>query len=424
MSEQPSKTFCVMPFINLATETNGKCKICCVVMLNKYIKMDNGLDSEIHKNDIQDIWNSKYVRTIRTQMLNGEWPQDCFYCKGQEETGNPSPRMGYTERWKKVKSLSQRIQEAKKKDGQVSLLPLSLEPRPGILCNLLCMTCWSMSSSKVYAERKKALQSGTASQYFSESWKYEIEEADKIDLHWSDSEIYLSNVRKCMPGLERLYFTGGEPSLIKSNTLLLKELIAQGKTDLLVSFTTNLTTWNEELMGLLPSFKKVEISCSIDGFGSGNEYIRFPTKWPVMVENLKKLFAMPRVSVSIMSVIQNSNLQSFIQLLYWLHQEGFSHVYLHATMLHGPEFLRPEVLSQSMKSQAIQKLEMAAADPHLPEKYQGILRNIIQQVRNENPQTESLLKRFQEYIRYQDQQRGMSFTQVFPEFQEFFHTSN
>ena len=53
-----SKNFCVMPWTNLATETNGKCKICCVVMTNKYIKKSDESDFHIQSDPIEDIWNS------------------------------------------------------------------------------------------------------------------------------------------------------------------------------------------------------------------------------------------------------------------------------------------------------------------------------------------------------------------------------
>ena len=248
MANPPSPTFCVMPWTNLATETDGKCKICCVVPTKHYIKKENGEDFHIHKDSIHDIYQSKYVKNIRQQMLKGEWPEDCGYCRSQEAQQGESPRIRYNKRW-----LTEDLHKTE------PTLPISLEPRPGTTCNLKCNTCWSMSSSKVYSERKAALE-GELPDFLKRIWSYEVRAAETADLNWSDREIYLANVRACMDNLHRLYFTGGEPTLIQSNRNLLRELIERKKTDLLVSFTTNLTVIDEELLEMMSHFKNIEIN--------------------------------------------------------------------------------------------------------------------------------------------------------------------
>ena len=344
-----SKNFCVMPWTNLATETNGKCKICCVVMTNKYIKKSDESDFHIQSDPIEDIWNSEYLKNVRKKILAGEWVSDCFYCKNQEDTGQSSPRQSYNDMWYN-EAISQRVQESKKYDGHVTALPSSLEPRPGILCNLKCNMCWSMSSSKIFSERKQAVESGTdVPEFLLNDWKYEVEWASKSDFSWAESELYEKNLEKCIPTLKRLYFTGGEPTLIKSNLTVLKKLIQNNRTDLMVSFTTNLQVLPPEWIEVLLKFQRVEVTGSVDGFEEVNDYIRFPSQWDKVSKNITIFYDMyPQIFFSLMYVVQVSNLFSYLKLIRWI-ADTFPErqIQVIPTMLQGPEFLRPELSSFS-----------------------------------------------------------------------------
>ncbi len=421
MAQSPadiSKNFCVMPWTNLATETNGKCKICCIVMTNRYIKKEDGSDFEIQSDPIEDIWNSNYVRHIRKKMLAGEWVSDCFYCQGQETQNQKSPRQSYNETWFN-QSVAEKVLESKAKDGHVSALPTSLEPRPGILCNLKCNMCWSLSSSKIFAERKTALENNQEDipKFLRDEWKNEVEWASQSDFAWSEKPTYLENFKKCMPTLQRLYFTGGEPTLIKSNLSILRQLIAAGRTDLLISFTTNLQVLPQEWLDILPHFSRVEITGSIDGVGPVNDYIRFPSQWKDVQENLKKLYALhPRLEVSIISVVQATNIFGYVDLIRWVAQNFQERqIQIIPTMLHGPNFLRPEILDFDLRQQAVKYIDEALSDLSIMQKNKDFLQDVRSQILNPHKDAIQLRKKFSEYMKYLDRTRKTNFSETFPQ---------
>lgn len=416
-----SNSFCVMPWVNLATETDGRCKLCCLVMTEKYIKKDDGGDFRLQKDSIEEIYNSAYMRDVRTKMLRGETVPDCAYCDIQERQGGkdyPSSRRVYNQQWLD-KGLKKQILESEKNQGHVKSLPISLEPRPGTLCNLACGSCWSLSSSKVHKERRDLLAdtSEPTPEFLRGLWERETKLASEGDFSWSESPRYLENFRKCSPGLKRIYFTGGEPTLIKSNIQMLKEMKANGNTDLLVSFTTNLTYLNEDLLELLPSFKRVEIWGSIDGFSSANEYIRYPSKWPDVVENLYKLVHLGgNIGIALSSVLQIGNIFSLMDLIRWLNSDPALHpIHLWPTLLRDPAYLRMDILPDPIRQEALEELNELMNDRNLRPSLQSALEKIRHFLLSPpDESSEKNLEEFRRYTRYIDKKRGTDFTAVFP----------
>ena len=82
-----SETFCLLPFIHMATKTDGDMKLCC-----RSWPVGN-----INETTMKELWNSDKYKEVRRMMLNGERPKECDACWRQEDIGcllytSPSPR--------------------------------------------------------------------------------------------------------------------------------------------------------------------------------------------------------------------------------------------------------------------------------------------------------------------------------------------
>ena len=92
--------------------------------------------------------------------------------------------------------------------------PLYLDIRLRNLCNLKCRMCYLASNSKVEQEQKELILKN---------------EMDKRFFNWGrnkeirNREIW-KTIYKWIPGIRRLYFSGGEPTLIKENWNLINYL--------------------------------------------------------------------------------------------------------------------------------------------------------------------------------------------------------
>ena len=106
---------------------------------------------------------------------------------------------------------------------------------------------------------------------------------------------------------------GGEPTVIKEFFELLEYCYTQGTLkDKEIGLCTNVTNVNPRLTKWLPEMKYVTVFPSVDGVGDRQEYIRYPSNWKTVVNNLnfyKNIFtASGRGSIIFQPAIQALNI--------------------------------------------------------------------------------------------------------------------
>ena len=81
-----SDTFCVLPWIHLATRPNGDMRLCCTANASGagedhevgLIKGDDGRPANFAKTTPMEAWNNQYMRNVRLDMLKGNKPESCM----------------------------------------------------------------------------------------------------------------------------------------------------------------------------------------------------------------------------------------------------------------------------------------------------------------------------------------------------------
>jgi hypothetical protein len=103
-----SNSFCVLPWIHLATRPNGDMRICCVANASGadtgdytvgLVKMENGKPANFAHDLPTDAFNNDYMKSVRKTMLAGEVPASCLKCYEEEEQGIASKRIWETGTW-------------------------------------------------------------------------------------------------------------------------------------------------------------------------------------------------------------------------------------------------------------------------------------------------------------------------------------
>ena len=123
--------------------------------------------------------------------------------------------------------------------------------------------------------------------------------------------------------MRKIYITGGEPTLIKHNTDFLGECIKQGYGDKIQIFlNTNCTNLNRRFLDIIQQFENVIINASLDGIGETNEYIRYPSRWPILEKNYLKMLGLFNVGSNITPVLQIYNLHSIHEVFYFADKIG------------------------------------------------------------------------------------------------------
>ena len=276
-----SKTYCAYPFQHQYVHMSGSIRLCCATLENATDKKGN----RIHMNNdsLQKAWNSDYMKDARLKMKNGEVLKACTKCVDQEARGYKSMRLENN----KQENLA-KLDE----DGTLKSMPYSMELHFGNVCNLKCKMCGQDYSNQI---GKEILQIGNKDKDFL-SWVYKQSgnvnnwtNNLSVEYTWFQNKKTKDRLMEYVSKhITRLTIIGGEPTIIpefyelidycyKNNTLHDKD----------ITIVTNLTNTNPKMTQWLPKMKAWTIWASLDGIGDVTEYIRYPSNFKKVSENLQ-----------------------------------------------------------------------------------------------------------------------------------------
>jgi len=316
-----SKTFCVYPWIELMINTSGTFDYCCLANPSQ-LKDKNNNQLKINKDSLKDVWNSDAMKDIRKNMIEGNKIKSCNLCYLQEDSGRKSYRQLHNSEWEHLlgsKKIEQIVDKSIENNLDVDTPPVYLDLRMGNTCNLKCRMCNPFNSSLITKEHFKLFdKSKTYANIFKKNfgsnpeWLNEQAYRDQFN----DKKIW-KEIYEVLPTLEKLYLTGGEPTLIKNNIKVLEKLIELNKqNNTKIFLNTNCTYSGKNFLELLSKFKEMDINPSIDGVGEVNNYIRGSKKWENIYQNCKNILSVNnKISANITPVLQIYNLNKIHEIL-------------------------------------------------------------------------------------------------------------
>lgn len=377
--------FCPLPWMHLATHPEGKATLCCVSDHTNNISAarTNNKVLNLNNNKVIDIVNSDSYIKVRQEMRNGIKPASCTRCYDEEETIIKSKRQLELERFGT---------EYTDINGVIEPNLKFLELRLGNLCNVKCRTCNPASSTQWVPEYKQ-LQTELSF----------VTRYDKIDMLWTQSEIFWNDLLDCSENVELIYINGGEPTLIEKHWNYLERLIERGlHRQVKLWYSINMTNLPDKLLDIWRQFKKVEIHCSIDDLSDRNRYIRYGTKWSDVETNLHKLKENSWIQSSITQTVSWMNIYYVPEFYQYFNNLGF---HVQSNLVYDPSFYSIAILPQSLKV----KLETVLTD------YKHLLEHTSS---NENIQ---LFNQGIQYNNWLDSNRQESFKKIFPEWDNLIH---
>ena len=316
-----SKTFGPYPWIHVMTQPTSTVNFCCVA--SGQVKRDNdpGHPIMLDRGDkIEDVWNGEHYRKIRKQMIEGEQVEGCEPCYDLEKLGIPSYRENYIKDWmgwhRNADAIKQIIEKSISNDYYVEESPQYLDFRLGTMCNLKCRMCQSQNSSAIYKELKDETI------YTEEERKFVIENThwnqfDDYTIPWFDEPDFLKTVEEWLPNVNRLYFTGGEPTIIQRVYWILEKCVELDiAKDIDLVFNSNMTNIQPRFLDIVSKFRDVLMCLSVDGYSETNEYIRSGSNWSIVDKHIKDYATSDVVGNLLFSpVVQIYNILTITDLL-------------------------------------------------------------------------------------------------------------
>jgi hypothetical protein len=318
--------FCALPFVNLHVAANGSIAPCCEFA---------GSLGTVRTTTLAAAWNGAAMAAIRDRFRAGRPVEGCWKCLDRERTEGHSMRLDNLEAAALMPEPMDGVPVAPR-------FPRTLDLRFSNLCNFRCRTCWHGASSK----------------WFRDGQAIGLIAGDRAELHsFADLDDALSQVAGGLPDLRALYFAGGEPLVMPEHHALLELLIASGRTDIGLSYNTNLSVTafrGRSILDLWAQFPRLRIEASVDGAGARGAFIRKDFDWSIFVANLAAIRRdCPHAIVSFGVTVSVFNVMTLTELLAALATEcAASPDSVHLHSLQEPLFYRTQILPPAMKRRA------------------------------------------------------------------------
>lgn len=246
--------------------------------------------------------------------------------------------------------------------------PLLYQITVSNICNQACVSCNSASSSR-WMDLDTKLKRPAAKVF-------------KINLN--NEEINYKHAK-------RISILGGEPFFDQQTFDLLQKLLDHGNTDCFVSIITNGSVIpNKKQLEILSYFTDLNICVSIDGIGPVFEYMRWPAKWSVLLDNLETYKKISK-TFTVSYTVSTANIFYYQETVQWFKQNNLK--YSH-NMVNGPRWLNPNFMP----------LQLKAALPD---------QTFFQEWKTVNGQEQSI-NQFVEQLNQQDEVKKVSFRDYLP----------
>lgn len=243
-----SENFCAVPWNYFKINADGSVRTCV---------KGREILGDVNFQSIETILQNPVLQEIKRALYQDQLPANCVGCRQMDN--NQGHRYSYLKDMYNDWFVSNPVDYSDPSEFHLSGIDLHW----GNTCNLKCVTCWAPQSSSIAQEMRIPIK--TVSK----------EHMDRL-ISWCLSR---------QSGLRELYFSGGEPTLIKHNVTLLEGL--EARPDLLIRVNSNLTfDYDNRFVQQLKRFPNVLMTMSADSMEERFDYIRSGAQWSAFLDRV------------------------------------------------------------------------------------------------------------------------------------------
>jgi len=420
LNDENSKTFCPLAWVHNFINQDGSYQVCCTSEeFDNHVCDDEGNKIFIKDNHTpKEIMNTKYMKDLRVEMLNGKWPKICKRCEVPEKMNGVSRR---NIEFGSYENIIKDLIGSTKSDGEITNEILSADYRLGNLCNLQCRMCnprstafWIKEWNDIKPDREK----------------FPKEVMDSYTQYdWIDSDYLIEDFEQKAAHLEHIHFAGGEPLIVPQMRHILQKCIDAGNSkNIVLTYNTNMVKLPKNVTELWKHFKTVKLLVSIDATAELNHYIRYPAKWDLIHQNLQYVdenFEKLNVSECMISAtVQVLNILRMEELYDYLAQFKFIVSVPNLVNLNVPTYFKTTILPKDLKEKASKNM-LDIKEKYInkvPDHYKYLLENIDSIVNYMNSSENFETGEFQEFIDFQkkfDLKRDLNVLDHIPHIKEY-----
>jgi sulfatase maturation enzyme AslB (radical SAM superfamily) len=421
--------FCNSPWYELHVFWDGALGFCCHA--NPNVPYDPALKSQynIKNMSIREWYDSEPMRQARL-IMHGDtkWSPHCGRCWHEESVSATSRRhrsnqksvifrQNFQESYLQSPGWS-KFEHSAANHGEYQGLPIDLHIDLGNYCNLACKMCNAEASSTIATQHRK--------------WGL----LDKSLQDWTlDSATWTRFKQELLeiPGLKNIHFMGGETLIQPKFSELIDHLIDHDKRDVCISFVTNGTSFDAELVKKFKHFERVGIEVSIESLDVINDYVRQGTDTSTVKENINKYLEHcdgSSITVTLRPAPSALTVRSYWQVIEYALQ---NQMIIKSNLVTRPAFMNINVLPDRVKQQykmaywqvfdqhGLQKIsDLGDHNESDPNNYKLVAKNQILQIINmldsvSPAEHEQLLEQLVVHMKKWDQVYNFNAVSLYPE---------
>lgn len=341
-----SEHFCMIPWIHMHAWPTGEAYPCCLGEGQHPV-------GNLKEKTIAELWNDQPYREMRQNMLADRPSKECTRCYEQEKAGFSSMRNSTNRHFAQhIDIVDQTLEDGTFPDMKFRYWDI----RFSNTCNLKCRSCGSIFSSRWYDDDVK-LHGKPLRDRILFAGRHEMD-------IWEQMEDQIQY-------LEQIYFAGGEPLIMEEHYRILDKLIELGKTDVKLTYNTNLTEFRfkkKHVLEYWKQFKNVSVAASLDGMGDLAELVRSGTKWAEVEQNIRDLKReCPHIDFLISPTLSIMNVWQLPKFHRYMVEQGYlKHGDLNVNILQSPKEYRIDILPSDIKAELVEiyQQHIAWCEPH------------------------------------------------------------
>ena len=313
-----SQHFCAVPWNHFEVWSNGDIRTC-----SKGLAFGN-----INETSIEDILNSNEIKSIKNDLLADKLNKNCHGCHKLTTPGEHYDLRNHYNPMFKSFDIDYENTQAFELHG--------IDLHWNNTCNFKCVYCNPLQSSLI-AEEQKIPVSRSSTQNI-----------NKI----------IEMIVKNQYVMKEIYFSGGEPLLIKHNATLLAQ-IENKELPLRVNSNISVANDNNPVFDEIKKFKNVLWTVSAESTNERFNYIRNGGDWNSFINNLENIKKLGH-KIRLNSVFFIGSLATiFDNIEYFIVNHNVTDITIN--QLSGHSYLRPRNAGSELKEKTLARLEKLLA---------------------------------------------------------------
>jgi len=323
-----SDTYCVLPWQSLSVDNQGRSRLCCnndahYRSHNAVLITDCATASQAMHTD--------YHREVRAALDQGEQHASCSKCWDIERRGGRS----FREIWNDILPTVVDV-------PTVKYLDVTLGNR----CNLTCRMCNEWNSHLWQIDNQRMGRKSDPS---------------IANTRWFEATAARQLIADNMHSVTHINFLGGEPLIVQEQMAMLRSCLASGRAhEISLSYNTNMTTLLPGQLELWRYFKRVDLSVSLEGVGTHNDYIRQNSSWDDIERNIHTVHRCSNVHMTVHATFGILNALTVTELISWATEHAaFGGRMPWLNIVHWPYNQDPRHLPDAVKAVVRERLTTA-----------------------------------------------------------------